>query len=80
MTLFVAAQLADLLTGLNLPAGAERNPVAAALLAAWPLACLAKFGLIVLVAEAAKRKPSLNLLTFGAMAGAVGTYSNLVAL
>lgn len=78
MILFVAAQLADLLTGFLLPVGAERNPLAAFLLAVWPLACLAKFGLIVLVIEAGRRYPSI--VTFGAMAGAVGTYSNLVAL
>ncbi len=77
MILFVLAQVADLLTAFRLPIGAEQNPVAAALIAIWPLAVAFKLSLIVGVIAVSRWAPAL--LTLGAMAGAVGAYSNLVA-
>lgn len=76
----VIAQLADLFTGLNLPTGAEVNPLGSVLLSIPPLAAAAKFGLIVLVIEAARLNPRLHLAALGTLAGVIGAASNVRAL
>lgn len=80
MIALVLAQSADLFTGLRLPVGAELNPISAFLLAAWPLAVLGKFALVVIVIEAAKVNPRLRLTWLGALGGIIGAVSNVRAL
>ena len=80
MMSFVLAQLADLATGLSLPAGTEANPLGAALPTFWPLAAAAKVGLITLVIVAAKRNPRLHLFVLGSLVGIAGAASNLRAM
>lgn len=74
---FVLSQLADLYTALDLPPGAEVNPLPALLLHFPPAAVLYKFVVIVLLLEAAKLDPRLHLVKIGTIAGIVGTISNI---
>lgn len=78
---FVLFELADLTTALLMPAGSERNPAAMALVASPVQAVVTKVILLVVVFYLLLGNRYRNrVLAFGAVAGAVGTLSNLLVL
>jgi hypothetical protein len=83
MIILTLAQTADLATGLLLPAGAEANPLSALLLALPPAAIAAKWLVVVVTLEAARRLPrwpGAGLVAFATLVGLVGFGSNLRVL
>jgi hypothetical protein len=77
-----AAQTLDGLTRLFLPAGAELNPLSAAV--GGPASLLLKLGIVVYCAVVAARVPDRRwvvvVLAVELVAGGFGTWSNLVVL